>query len=670
MKIVLVFPPFYLQSMYNLPPLGLIRIATSLKDQGHDIAILDFVLAIRQGTLSLGRGIYQDCARRIAEEHPDFVGFSAQCTTYPPVVHISRNLKALIPDVKIVVGGHNASFVDRWTLEAFPFIDAIVRGEGEIGFSELVSAYNGTNGPGRTPGVTYRDSGGIVRNQDRPLIRDLDSLPLPDYGFLPDLSAYRDACGLSRSIAILEVGRGCPHRCIYCSESLLWRRRTRTFSAARIVEEMKTLASNYGAECFLLAYDQFTAHRGFVEEFCHRVMEAGLNRLPWYCISRLDSVDAPLLSLMREAGCESMCYGIDSGSRRTLRFIRKSIDHGILYRRVVETAEAGIIPTLSFVIGFPEEQKEDIDATLTMALRTGIEGNNNPLIQMPTVLPGTDLYKRYSDRMVRRVDTYFAMGLEFHEGRRLDQDEALIDSSPAIFSSFYNLLSDARPLEELRLIADHFPLMVRLFPKTFLLLKRETRESVSDLFLRWLERVHARTERSDPALTARDCYLYFGQFVSEILDAENSILAEHLPEMLRYEQSALEVAQFAREGGDFFVDRADLKGFKPRKRRNVLLEEFAFDLPGVISDMKNGLFNRRYPHRRTFLLFQQDGDVLEVSEVNDFVKEFIECCTGERTLEEISRFLYDQHGRDHGPERFLDTCMEAARTLGKSRILR
>ena len=129
--------------------------------------------------------------------------------------------------------------------------------------------------------------------------------------------------------------------------------------------------------------------------------------------------------LMKRAGCESMCYGIDSGSKKTLSFIRKKIDIGILYKRVVETADQGIIPTLSFVIGFPEEEEKDIDETLVLALRAGIVGNNNPLIQLPTVLPGTDLHSRYMDRLVREVDTYFAMGLEFDRGSRLQSDDTV-----------------------------------------------------------------------------------------------------------------------------------------------------------------------------------------------------------------------------------------------------
>lgn len=669
MKIVLVFPPFYLESLYNLPPLGLINLAMTLKGSSHEVVLIDFVLAIRQKKLPMGQDIYGDCADRILEEAPDLVGFSAQCTTYPAVIQICKKIKKKRLDVKVLIGGHNASFVDQQTLEKYPFVDAIVRGEGEVTFPELVAAYERGKNEERIDGVTYRHGKDIVRNKERTLIRNLDDLQLPDYSLLPSFSTYRDACGLSRSIAILEVGRGCPHKCIYCSESIMWRRMTRTFSVPRLVKEMKNIHTNFGAECFLLAYDQFTARRGFVESFCHLVIEEGLSHLPWYCISRLDSVDASLLSLMREAGCESMCYGIDSGSERTLSFIRKNIDREILYQRVVETADQGIIPTLSYVIGFPEEEKEDIDQTLWLALRAGVLGNNNPLIQLPTVLPGTDLHRQYLDRLVREVDTYFALGLEFDRRGRLNLDEDLINSNPAIYSSFYNLPSPARPLEELNLLAAYFPLIVRFYPKTFLLLAAECNESVSDLFVRWLHWLKKRLNKEGLSLSPQDCYLHFRDFVSNERLRGKEADREHLPDILKYENIALEVGKFASEESAFHIDLNRIRDLEPLKSKKIIIEEFDFELPVVIMDMKAGHFKENYPKQKTFLLFRQEKDLLDVSEINPFAKDFLDLCDGKTTIQAISDALHDQYGPKMGSENFFNSCFEAVQVLGEKRFL-
>ena len=79
--------------MYNLPPLGLVNLATALNGPSHQITIIDFVLALRQKRLKMGRRIYEDCADWVLEEQPDLVGLSAQCTTYPAVIQICKKIR-------------------------------------------------------------------------------------------------------------------------------------------------------------------------------------------------------------------------------------------------------------------------------------------------------------------------------------------------------------------------------------------------------------------------------------------------------------------------------------------------------------------------------------------------------------------------------------------------
>jgi radical SAM superfamily enzyme YgiQ (UPF0313 family) len=673
MKIVLVFPPFYFESMYNLPPLGLIRLATALGGAPYSVVLLDFVLSIRKRDLAMGRGIYDESVERILDEQPDLVGISVQSTTFPAAIQLAQKIRDKGSDVKVVLGGHSVSFADRLTLDRFPFIDAVVRGEGEETFKALVQAYDAGITVRGIPGVTFSDGGETVRNPDRMLIEHLDDLPLPDYRLAAPFDVYRDSCHIPRSIAILEVGRGCPHHCIYCSESLMWRRRIRQFSPSRIVAEMEDLHKNYGAECFLLAYDQFTANRSFVESFCHGVMEAGLNHLPWYCISRLDTVDGAVLELMKKAGCESMCYGIDSGSQRTLHFIRKQIDHDILYQRVSETAEQGIIPTLSFVIGFPEEERQDIDETLLLALRTGIIGNNHPLIQLPTVLQGTDLYNRYQGRLVRTVDTYFALGLEFDEGRRLESDEALIDAHPDVFCNFYNIPCRGISLQELDRLANDFPWIVRFYPKTFLLLCLELGKSPSALFLLWVEWLGSRVQRPEKTFSPGDCYRHFRGFVSERLSQKGPLDSSHLPDILKYEDLSVEAGKFSAKEQPFHMDVHQIEGFTHPtnllKNRNLIVGVFDFPVPEIILDLKSGRFHEEYAPNPTFVLFQQHGDVLDTTEINSFGKDLLDLCDGRHSVEAMAERLYAQYGQEMTRDNFASACLEAVESLGTMGLL-
>jgi radical SAM superfamily enzyme YgiQ (UPF0313 family) len=669
MNIVFVFPPFYHPSMYNLPPLGLLNLAATLRESPHRLVILDFVLALRDGSLPAGPTLYDDCARRIAAEAPDVVAFSAQCTTYPPTVAIARRVRDLLPAVRIVIGGHNASFVDTATLERCPSVDAVIRGEGESTFNELVNTWAEGRDAAPVAGVTWRGASGIVRNPERELVADLDLLPLPDYGLLPPLAAYREACGLPRSIAILEVGRGCPHRCVYCSESSFWRRRTRTFSIDRLVQEMRGLRDGHGAECFLLAYDQFTADRHFVESFCTRLLDEGLQSTPWYCISRLDTVDDALLGLMRQAGCESMCYGIDSGSPRTLAFIRKHIDPSILLQRVQATTAQGMVPTLSFIIGFPEESREDIEATLELALRSAATGNINPLLQMPTVLPGTELHQRYAGRLVREVDTYFALGIEFAGNRRLAEDEALIDADPQLYSSFYNLPCPALPLPELDRLARFFPLLVQLYPRSCLLLARALDRPLTTLFADFLGFVQSHEQRLDAVLSAADCYRHFAAFAGEQLDRCRSAGWAHLPDLLAYETHSLEVAKFANREIPGNMDIYIPDGWRPAVNHNVLAAGFHYELPAILADLAAGIIREDYPETTTCMVFRQQGNELEVTAINDFGRDLLELCDGSLTPEQIADRLRSRYAEATDPVAFSDSCRQALRQLAELRLV-
>lgn len=656
MRVSLVFPPFYLESLYNLPPLGLLSLGAALSQGGHAPRLHDHVLSLREGTIPMNADIYARCAKDILAAAPDLAALSCQATTTPAVLHVAAELKRLAPDVPVVVGGHNASFLDRELLTRFPAIDVVVRGEGEATMVQLADALSGGAGVHELAGIaglSYRDAAGAVRvNPDRELLRRLDDLPLPDYGLAPELDRYRHACGLSRSIAILEVGRGCPHACAYCSEQAFWRRRVRTFSPKRIVSEMKHVHKEHGAQCFLLSFDQFTADRSFAEAFCRELLDAGLPGVGWYCISRLDTVDAGLLALMREAGCESMCYGIDSGSKRTLSVIGKDIDEHILFTRVRESTDAGLKPTLSFILGFPHETLDDLDATVDLALRCCVTGGANPLVQLPTVLAGTRLHREYADRLVREVDTYFSLGLEFDQGRRLPGDEALITAWPDLFSCFHNLPFTSLPLGDLADVADNLPVLLGLFPKTFALLRAALQASPTLLFRDLLDFIKAREGFGSRFFSAPLAHAHFRDFVADrMATAGPGAALPHLEDVLRYEEQAIAAAAqpgHASGGRD-----------KPALNPGVLVAQTELDVALVTEDLRAGRIPAGYPRARGYTVFENRHGDLTVFAVNRFGADLLALCDGKRPVADIARTLHPDHAPSLGREDFLHHCHEA-----------
>ncbi len=656
MNISLVFPPYALESLYSLPPLGLVNLATAARQAGHAPRIHDCVLDLREGALPMGPGLYAACAERILDAAPDMVAFSAQCATYPAMINIARELRRRRPELPLVAGGHNASFVDCETLDKFPEFDAVVRGEGERTFPELADALASGRPAWTVSGVTGRRDGRAWRAPDRSLVADLDSLPRPDHSLAPELWRYQRAYDLPRAIAILEVGRGCPHACVYCSESALWQRRSRTFSPDRLAAEMLRLRDEQGAQSFLLSYDQFTANRDFVRRFCQAVLDAGLADCDWYCISRLDTVDAELFALMHQAGCRSMCYGIDSGSPRTLAFINKRIDQSVLLDRVRLTTEHGMTPTLSFIIGFPEEDLADIDATLTLALRCSILGNVSPLVQLPTVLPGTRLHAGYAKDLVREADTYFALGLEFDHGRRLAADEALINGDPPLFSSFYNLPCQGLAVRDLGAVASFFPLILDAFPKTFFLLATALAASPTRLFLDFLAHA-AKARDGDQGLTASLCRCHFPAFAQSRLAGDIGRDWPLAAQMLRYEIAA---GNAAGEAG-----RTALAPDRPALAQGVALAEFDTDMAEAVADLRRGVVRQSAPPAPCALIFSQRGNRLGVRRVNLFGKDVLARCDGTRTLPDIAGELRPIHGAAMPMDAFADHCHAAVAAFSR-----
>ncbi len=641
--------------MYSLPPLGLINLATVARSSGHDVQIMDCVLGLKRGELPLGPEIYDRIGERIVSHGPQVVGISCQSTTLPAAINIAKRLKKRAPEILTLLGGHNVAFQAHQLMISFPWLDMILEGEGELGFHELLDTLKGSGELSQVKGLWWRGPRGITYNGRRPLVEDLDTLPFPDYSLTPSPREYQDAYNLEVPIAIIETGRGCPHSCIYCSESSFWRRKVRLYSVSRIVEVMERLYHQYQVRYFLLAHDQFTSNRKFVEEFCKRLLNKGLGDIAWYCISRLDSVDRDLLSLMAQAGLKTMCYGIDSGSPRTLKFIRKGLDRGLLFKRVKETLDEGVIPTLSFVIGFPEETEEDIHLSLQLALMCASYGNTAQLIQIPTVLPGTQLFERYKNRLVREIDSYFALGLEFDGVRRLYEDEYLINTYPQIFCSFYNIRPKGMEIKKLNLLTNYFPIILELYPKTFLLLSEILDRYVHQIFLQFLDYITTKRGYKKFLISAKSALFYLKGFIKGLFSAH-----PYLREIFSYET----LCAYAR-----FLDKD--KGVLARKKREqglplkkVLTQAFHFDIQKIILGIISGE-GLNPVERKNFLVFHKRDSKVEVVELDELGYSLLMACDGRRDIEGIRGKLgYLQGEFSSLSERDILLALEELRDLG------
>ena len=170
----------------------------------------------------------------LSKEHPRIVGFSCYCWSINKILDLSRLLKQLDPDIKIILGGPEAGPAAEKYLSENPAVDIIVRGEGEQTFKELLCSFLGV-GPelALTKGITYRGSDGIESTDARPLLANLDEIPSP---YLTGVLIPRD------EVTYIETFRGCPYRCAFCHEGKNFPE-LRFFSDERVKKEIELIMS-------------------------------------------------------------------------------------------------------------------------------------------------------------------------------------------------------------------------------------------------------------------------------------------------------------------------------------------------------------------------------------------------------------------------------------------
>jgi radical SAM superfamily enzyme YgiQ (UPF0313 family) len=461
------------------PQLGILSLAAVLEARGHCVQISDlnrsyFHLADSVGTSKLSE-FAEAAAGMIAAKGADVYGFGSICSSYPLTIRIAKALKAIRPDCTVLFGGPQASVVDIQTMAAFPFVDLILRGEAEESFPFLLNELAEGQQMDRVPGLTYRAEGQPRRNRNAAVIGDLDSLPSPAYHLTGELQ------GTSR--AALELGRGCPFACTFCSTNDFFRRNFRLRSPARIVHDMRSLAMAYGVSDFDLIHDMFTVDRRRVVTFCEAMIACG-EEFTWACSARTDCVDEPLLELMARAGCRGLFFGIETGSARMQMIIEKHLDITKAKELIDVAEQLGIGTTVSLITGFPEETREDLQQTVVMLMHSARCPHSDPKLNLLAPLPETPLYSKYKNELTRET---LCSDVSHQGDTQNEKDVELIQEYPEIFPSFYLLPTphlDRNLLLELR----EFSLMgVEQFRWLLVALDQVT-SGMLDFFSEWRER--------------------------------------------------------------------------------------------------------------------------------------------------------------------------------------
>ena len=413
---------------------GLLSIAAILEKNRHSVEIIDLAWLVKQGKLPIDNNFHANAARLIIKQGSDILGFNTRCDTYPFVLNVAKRCKEINPKTTIILGGPQATFTDIDTLKAFSCVDIIVRGEGELTIVELMKRLENKQDLKDINGISYRQNGRIIRNRDRELIRDLDTLPLPAYHLMEKYLSCEDKLSLSDLRIYIQVGRGCPYRCTFCSVTMLWKNRYRLRQQKNILDEIIFLNRRYKIKKFYFGHEHLLYNRKDVIKICAALLRKKIV-IEWECASRIDSVDSELLSMLSKSGCRKIHFGIESGSLRIQKDIQKNINPLAVLKILKECAKYGISTILSFIIGFPEEKREDINATLELVLRCRQSKGCNPYVRLLGLMPGTALFLKYKNRLTI-TDFWYNLAGNLPIVKLRD-NEKLIKKYPSIFSVFY-----------------------------------------------------------------------------------------------------------------------------------------------------------------------------------------------------------------------------------------
>jgi len=470
-----------------MPPPGLLRLGGTLEAAGFEVALEDLAYRLGAGDVEGDERLAESCAELLlARGEHGVIGFSTMGATLPASVAIAELIHERAPEVRIVFGGPGTTGVDEELLERFGWIDAIVRGEGEVSVPALLARWGSGEDVAGVAGVTWRRSDGSVqREEDQAQLTDLEELAPYARHLLPPLVDYKKITGEDDGLTPIDSGRGCAYDCSFCTIGRFWSRRSRTLPAARLADEVCELLELEGARNAYLCHDLFGADKAHAMEFCEEMIQRG-SPFPWEVRARLDHLDDELLEAMGRAGGYRVLFGVESADAGVLEACDKNARASWDPMRAVESCAAnGITPILSLVLGLPGEGDEELAASLDLCSRAALIAGVNISLHLVNPQPGCGLGEEFAAaaRPLDGVPPDMALGAGTTAPER-----ALIEAHPDLFSSFALLPQAEERLRELAQISHTLPDVFLSAPRSFAYLRCSKGLSSLELFRSWTQR--------------------------------------------------------------------------------------------------------------------------------------------------------------------------------------
>lgn len=393
MKILFIKPRYFdreTQTFWThvLPPDGIARLATSLLQKGYECLIYD---------MEPLKASYKDLKAFLEKERPQIVGVEVETPLFHKSQMIAKIARQVLPEALILAGGAHTFIEPEYTLRNIPEVDYVLRGECENTLGEFLEAYN--KGKRKfelsyIPGVCFRNDESFIVSKDVPLIQDMETVPFGAFHLLP-LDKYYDAFYPARRLYAPVTCRGCPNFCNFCGEPLIYGHKARAESPTKVVEQIEILLKEYFVEYIVFQDATFNFSIQRVKQICEEIIKRNLH-FKWKVKARVDHVDEEMLRLMKEAGCDTIGFGVESASERSLEFLHKGFTPEQIRTAFALANKVGIKTLAYFMLGTEGETEEDLRKTIRFSIELKPTYSH---YMITTPMYRTSLYSYYESQL-------------------------------------------------------------------------------------------------------------------------------------------------------------------------------------------------------------------------------------------------------------------------------
>jgi anaerobic magnesium-protoporphyrin IX monomethyl ester cyclase len=358
-----------------VPSIGLGYLSAYLEKAGETVHIVDANAELLSD---------DQVIERIHSYSAKHVGITAMTVQVNPALDLADSIKNKFPETLITFGGVHATTDPEYIL-CRDAVDFVFRGEGEENYLSLLQEMSVKD----IPGLSYKMNNDFIHNELALPISDIDLVSMPAYHLMP-MEFYRPSIGNYKRLPGIGIigSRGCPGKCTFCFVGTNGTR-TRFRSPKSVFEEVKLLHDQYGMREIAFYDDNFTTSKKIVREFCNLLLKSNVD-VTWTCASRVDTVDKDILELMKESGCHSISYGVETGDPWIMENIKKKISLDRAKQTIKVTEDVGIDAKVYLMLGHQGETQASMEKTYQFAMETD---PSEIIVSIVTPYPGTELHR-------------------------------------------------------------------------------------------------------------------------------------------------------------------------------------------------------------------------------------------------------------------------------------